>query len=447
MPLSEAPHPSLAEGTPGSEPPLLRTSIPGPRSRALARRLAAVENPAFASRRDARGATSGADQTPIVYASAFGANVVDVDGNRFVDLAAGFGAIALGHGATRPAAALSAQSERLVQGLGDLYPSDAKIALLERLALLFHPTEGARVMLGQSGADAVTAALKTAVLATGRAGVIALEGSYHGLSYAPLAACGYQPSFREPFARQLGAHVTFVPFPRDPASLAECLSRIDRALASGDIGAVLFEPVLGRGGCVPMHEDAMPSIVARARAHGALTIADEIWTGLGRSGAMWLSEPARPDMVLLGKALGGGLPLSACVAREGVMDAWARGGEVVHTATFHGAPLACATALGTLDALRAQALPARAALLGESFRARLRDELGDRARDVRGVGLLVGVELDDGGAAGRSVRSLLREGYIATTGGRQGEVVIFTPPLTITEPLLDAAAAALARSV
>lgn len=446
MPLSEAPHASSATGEPGQEPPLLVTKIPGPRARSLAKRLAAVENPAFASRRDARAEASGADQTPIVYASAYGSNVVDVDGNRFVDLAAGFGAVALGHGAMRPKAALAAQSERLWQALGDLYPSDAKVALLERLAGL-HPSPGARVILGQSGADAVTAALKTAVLATGRSGVVAFEGAYHGLSYGPLAACGYHAGYREPFAEQLGTHVTFVPFPRDEASLEACVAALDARLAGGDVGAVLFEPMLGRGGCVPMAPGALAILVAKARTAGALSIADEIWTGIGRSGAMLLSAEAGPDLYVVGKALGGGLPLSACVAGPGIMDAWARGGDVVHTATFHGAPLACATALATLDAVRSGKLAERAADVGARFRDRLRDDLGDRARDVRGAGLLVGVELDGAGSAQRAMRGMLGEGYLVTTGGLRGEVVVLTPPLTIAEPLLEAASAALARVV
>ena len=139
---------------------------------------------------------------PIVLASGRGSNLFDVDGNRYVDLCAGFGALLLGHGATPVLRAVEAQAERLLQALGDVYAADTKVALLERLASL-HPGVRPRVLLGQSGGDAVTAAIKTARLATGRPGLVAFEGAYHGLGYAPLAACGLRASYRVPFADQL----------------------------------------------------------------------------------------------------------------------------------------------------------------------------------------------------------------------------------------------------
>src|SRR5689334_8787858 len=166
----------------------------------------------------ARASRIAADVPPgaIVYQTGLGANVVDVDGNRYVDLAAGFGALLTGHCHPAIQRVLEIQAARLTQALGDLYPSDAKIALLERLSRLY-PEPRARVIVGQSGADAVTAALKTAVLATGKPGVVAFNGAYHGLSYAPLAACGLRESYRAPFAAQLGTHVTFADYPGDAA--------------------------------------------------------------------------------------------------------------------------------------------------------------------------------------------------------------------------------------
>jgi 4-aminobutyrate aminotransferase / (S)-3-amino-2-methylpropionate transaminase / 5-aminovalerate transaminase len=186
-----AAHRSRPPGPPGARqrPPKIVAPPPGPVSRAWSARASAVESPAFDARREARREASGAEQGPIVYAEARGVNVFDVDGNCYVDLTAGFGAQLLGHGAEGPARALAAQGQKLWQALGDVYSSDVKIALLERLAALY-PEPGARVLLGQSGADAVTAAMKTALLATGRPGVVAFEGSYHGMSYAPLAASG-----------------------------------------------------------------------------------------------------------------------------------------------------------------------------------------------------------------------------------------------------------------
>jgi 4-aminobutyrate aminotransferase / (S)-3-amino-2-methylpropionate transaminase / 5-aminovalerate transaminase len=427
-------------------PPAIVAPPPGPRSLAWSRRAEAVESPAFGARREARREASGAGQGPIVYAEARGVNVVDVDGNRYVDLTAGFGAQLLGHGAEGPARALASQAARLGQALGDVYASEVKIELLERLAALY-PEPGARVLLGQAGADAVTAAMKTALLATGRPGVVAFEGSYHGLSYAPLAASGLRASYREPFREQLSGHVRFVPFPR-AGEVERSLAALRALLRGGDVGLVLVEPMLGRGGCVPPPPGFLAALVGLAREAGALSAFDEIWTGLGRSGA-WLLGPAEgavPDLVCLGKGLGGGLPLSACVGRGEAMAAWAKGpGEVVHTATFHGAPLPCATALALLDELGAAGLVERSARVG----AWLLGELGARelrgVREVRGRGLMVGVELGGGAEALAVCRALLAEGYIVLSGGAGGETLTLTPPLIIEEARLAGFVDALER--
>jgi 4-aminobutyrate aminotransferase/(S)-3-amino-2-methylpropionate transaminase len=429
--------------------PDVRVPPPGPRSREIAARLAAVESPAVDARRAARAGESGEEQAPIVYASARRASVVDVDGNRYVDLAAGFGALLLGHGAEAVASAVSDQHSRLALALGDVYASEAKARLCERLARLY-PRPGARVLLGSSGADAVTAALKTAMLATGRAGVVAFEGAYHGLSHGPLAACGLRESFRRPFAAQLNAHVTFAPYPSAGAdgSLDASLAAVERALARREVGAVLVEPVLGRGGCIVPPRGFLPALRAACDASGALLVCDEIWTGLGRSGA-WLAsveDGTVPDVVCLGKGLGGGLPVSACIGAERAMAAWgAHGGSAIHTATHFGAPLACAAALATLDVLEREGLPARAREVGSRWMERLREATRGRSvREIRGRGLMVGVALDSGGHALAVARRLLARGWIVLTGGAAGDALTLTPPLIIDESLLDAFAGALA---
>lgn len=444
MPLSELP-PAPTEST-GDELPLVRVAPPGPRTRALTEKLGALENPAFQKRRDARTqAADGAEMGPIVLSRGQGSNVWDADDNRYVDLAAGFGAIALGHGAPALDRAVSAQAGRLVQGLGDMYASEPKIALIERLAKL-HPSQPARVMLAATGADAVTAAIKTARLATGKPGIVAFEGAYHGLSYGPLAACGLRASYRAPFADQLNAHVSFAPYPRSASDLDASLAAVDAALAKGDVGAILVEPILGRGGCVVPPDGFFAALVERAHAKGALVIADEIWTGMGRSGAMVLSaREASADIVVLGKALGGGLPIAACLASDAVAQAWARDEEVVHTSTHAGWPLACAAAITTLDTVRFRKLDERAAAVGARFAATLAREL-DGAPGfvaVRGLGLLLGVELSSGALGLRALRGWLARGFLATTAGAGHEVLVATPSFTIDEALLDAAAAAL----
>jgi 4-aminobutyrate aminotransferase/(S)-3-amino-2-methylpropionate transaminase len=367
--------------------------------------------------------------------------VVDVDGNRYVDLAAGFGALLLGHGHPAISQALHGQAGRLWQALGDVHPADVKVALLERLAqLVGHP--GALGILGQSGADAVSAALKTAMLATGKPGVIAFRGAYHGLSYGPLAACGLRSGYREPFAVQLNPEVHFVDYPDDADRAVGALAAVKRELLGGRVGAVLVEPILGRGGCIVPPDDFMPELVHLARSAGALVVADEIWTGLGRAGR-WLyssSDRVAADLICLGKGLGGGLPISACVGTAAVMRAWCREPEVVHTSTFAGAPLACATALATLDQIERDGLIERSARLGEEWRRELARRLERHGGvTVRGAGLMLGVDLGQHGVSAAQVaQALLGRGFITSTGGGGREVLVLTPALTVTEAQLEA---------
>jgi 4-aminobutyrate aminotransferase/(S)-3-amino-2-methylpropionate transaminase len=375
----------------------------------------------------------------VVYAAARGANVLDVDGNRYVDMAAGFGAMLLGHSHPGVVRALAERAGRLLQALGDVHPSDVKVELLERLARL-HPSGQARVVLGQSGADAVTTALKTALLYTGRPGVVAFGGAYHGLSYGPLGACGLRASYRDPFRAQLNPAVHFVDYPISAEEAASTLEGVEQAFRRGDVGAVLVEPVLGRGGCVVAPPGFLGALGSLAERHGALLVADEIWTGLGRTG-QWLwsvAEGVVPDLVCLGKGLGGGVPVSACLGTARVMQAWSQDAEVVDTSTFAGAPLACAAALATLDVLEQDRLVARAAEVGERFLRELAAALsGSRAQAVRGVGMMIGIDLGLGGAAARVARRLLERGYLVSTGGGARDVVVLTPPLNISERLLS----------
>jgi 4-aminobutyrate aminotransferase/(S)-3-amino-2-methylpropionate transaminase len=404
--------------------------------------MAAVESPAFDARRQARAARSGREQGPIVYARGRGSNVIDVDGNRYVDLTAGFGALVLGHGPNEATAAAQRAEGELVLALGDVYASELKVRACEAIAALF-PEPGARVMLGLSGADAVTCALKTSLLASGKPGVLAFEGSYHGLSYGPLAALGFAPAFREPFVPHLGVAVSFAPFPASASELDVSLSAARAALAAGDVGAVLVEPILGRGGCIAPPASFLPALRALADEAGALLVVDEIWTGMGRTGSILASGPVVPDVLCLGKGLGGGAPISACVGSARVMEAWGgHGGTRIHTGTHFGSPPACAAALATLATLRVRDLPAAALAKGEAWRSEIGAACGG-AVVVRGAGLMVGVTLESGAEALRVMRALLARGFIVLTGGVQGETLTLSPPLTIEPHLLSAFASAL----
>lgn len=446
MSFSEIPPPLEVE--PGQDEPELQTRLPGPSSRSWlvrhAHRTAPMGPKPPHEPGDLRAPPAG-----IVYASAKGSNVIDVDANRYVDFAAGFGAMLLGHSHPNVLRVLAFQEQRLLLALGDVFPADAKIALLERLAKL-HPDPNARVLLGQSGADAVTAALKSAVLYTSKPGVLAFSGAYHGLSHAPLAALGLRESYRAPFTAQLNPHVRFADYPAREEDLARTLEQARTALNDGSVGAILVEPILGRGGVIVPPRAFLPALGELAREFGALVIADEIWTGLGRSGKMLFSLDSGfvPDLVCLGKGLGGGLPISAVVGRGAVLEAWRRDEEVVHTSTFTGSALACAASLATLDVISRERLPERAAQLG----AKLLEQLSSRlARfpllSVRGSGLMVAIDLGKGpGRASVLASRMLERGYITSTGGGRREVLVLTPPLTIAEALFEGFVRALERS-
>jgi len=426
----------------GDLPPRVFGPWPGPASQAAIDRLSLAECPALTQRRARRSERSGAPQDPIVWAQARGANVQDVDGRVFVDLSAGFGAAAVGHAHPRVVEALQQQSARLIHALGDLHPSDVKVELSAQLSELF--AEPVRVMLGLSGADAVEAALKTAMLFTQRSGVVAFWGGYHGLSHGPLAACGYSAEFRAPFARQLNPQVAFAPYPRSTAELGDSLAAVAAAMSDmhGGAGAVLVEPVLGRGGVVVPPAGFLAGLAELCAARGALLVCDEVLTGLGRTGAWFAHAQAgvAPDLVCLGKALGAGMPVSACVGRLEVMQAWGDPDrEALHTGTFFGQPLGCAAALAGLRVLREERLPERALRVGAGLLRQLEGLLPrhPRLREVRGRGLLIGLELDAPLLGLRLSRALLERGYLCVPSGPDARVVSLTPPLTIAEAQLE----------
>jgi len=197
------------------------------------------------------------------------------------------------------------------------------------------------------------------------------------------------------------------------------------------------EPIQGRGGCVVPPDAFLPALRALADEAGALLVVDEIWTGIGRTGAMLASVAMGvvPDVLCLGKGLGGGVPVSACVGRRAVMEAWgAHGGAAVHTGTHFGSPPACAALLATLAAVQEEDLPRRASRVGAAFAS----ELQSRGFGVRARGLMVGVVLEDASAALAVARRLLAKGFIVLTGGARGEVLTLSPALTIAPELLRA---------
>ncbi|MEC8193697.1 MAG: aspartate aminotransferase family protein [Myxococcota bacterium] len=402
----------------GTEHPRVVTAVPGPISCSWVDRLAERECPAITARRARRASALGTQtDDPIVWDRALGANVWDVDGNRFVDLTAGFGVASVGHRNPAVVAAAAAQLNRLTHVMGDAFPDTNRIVLLERLAEL---TGLDRAILGSSGSDGVEAALKTGRMLSGRSSVMAFSGGYHGLSYGALSVSAYNRSaFRQPFEQQLGSHVQWAEFGGEVPDLS-------------GIGTVIVEPVQGRGGIRVPPAGWLGALADKARSAGAVLVFDEVYTGFGRTGD-WFAyqdEAVRPDVLVLGKGMAGGFPISVAIGTAEAMDAWgASEGQAIHTQTFLGHPVGCAMALACIREL--ETVVPSVTPTGEWLRA----QLVARGHRVRGRGLMLGVELPDTLAASRA---LLQRGYIALPSGEQAEVLAVTPPLTIARTQLEA---------
>jgi len=339
----------------------------------------------------------------VIWTEAEGCRVVDDRGRTYLDLSGGFGVAALGHRNPEVMAAISVQAERCVHALGDLAEADVTAELRQRL--------GAgqwEVMLGVTGEDAVEIALRTALLVTGRPGIVAFEGAYHGMGLAALAATGFE-RFRAPFAAWLPGPVHRFRYGDDPGPLP------------ADAGCVIVEPVQGRGGARVPPGGFLERLRERCDAAGALLVVDEIYTGLGRTGDFWASGDLA-DVLACGKALGGGLPLSGCLMRPEHLEAWravSPGPEAIYTHTHTGSPLACAAALVVLE--RVPGLLDRVRAAGERF----------AAAGWHGAGLLRAKEGDSEHA--------LERGVIIVPAGERGELMSATPPLTITNEEINEA--------
>jgi 4-aminobutyrate aminotransferase-like enzyme len=444
--------------------PDLRTPIPGPRSRALARELRAHES---------RNVTYVSPGFPVFWERAHGPNVWDADGNRYLDLTSGFGVAGLGYTPEPIVSAARDQLGKLYHAMGDVHPTAEKVALCRRLSQLTFESwrlGPGKVILANSGSEAIEAALKTAWLATKRRGVLAFTGGYHGLGYGALTVTGRR-LFREPFAPQLADFATFLPFPdcqhcpwqaspREPSACPpDCqntfLRKAEIVLERGGIGAILVEPVQGRGGEIVPPDWFLPLLRALAHQFGVLLIFDEIYTGFHRTGRRFACDRwnVKPDLLCVGKALTSGFPLAACIGTAKVMDdAWPEStGEALHTSTFLGNPLGCRMALESLRLLEAEPWSERVEALGNHLRAGLR-RLRDESKGwgwIRGLGLMQGVEVmnaagqPDAARAGRIVEAMLARGIILLSGGVDQNVLSFTPPFVIDEAEIDFALDAL----
>ncbi len=429
---------------------------------------------------------------PIVWERASGVHVWDANGKKYLDLTAAFGVAATGHANPRVVKAGHEQMARLLHAMGDVHPHALKAQLARELSRItferwqrksrvqsleskvvgLMTAATGKTIFCNSGFEAVEAALKTALLATGKAGVIAFEGGYHGLGYGALDAT-HRAHFRGPFRSQLRKFGHFVPFPkvgrasgldrihgaaavRDRRDACPTLDRIEslmqRLFRRERIGAVLVEPIQVRGGMNIPPPGFLPMLRQLCDEHRALLILDEIYTGFGRTGRWFACEHSGtvPDVICLGKALTGGFPLSACVGRAELMDAaWPpSSGEAIHTSTFLGHPVGCAMALAQIKEIKARKLVQSSAKLGGLLLNSL-SALAARPSSLavvpRGLGLLAGLEvcLPDGSPASEAalklVKAMLESGFILLPEGEHSNVIGFTPPLTISPNQLKAA--------
>jgi 4-aminobutyrate aminotransferase-like enzyme len=441
--------------------PDIVSSIPGPRSIQLCASLAKYEN---------RNVTYLSPEFPVFWERAEGVNVWDVDGNRYLDLTSGFAVASHGH--THPAvrAALIDQSSRLFHSMGDVHPTENKALLCRRLSEITFERWGlghGKTTLCNSGFEAVEVAIKTSLLHSNKPGVISFSSGYHGLGYGALEVMGIS-AFRTPFEQQLRHFATRIPYPncyrcpfaqsgghrlegaRFPNCTSSCLKTIEdqivEAIRQRPIGCILVEPCQGRGGEIVPPLDFLRLLREICDTFKILLIFDEIYTGLNRTGTLFACDQFQvfPDIICLGKGLTTGFPLSACVGRAEIMDAWPKSrGEALHTSTFLGNPLGCAMALASLEIHCEKATAQRVRQLGTHFLSRLRKLHLAGIGHVRGLGLMIGMEIirtdgaPDAVLAFAVVQKALGEGLLLLGGGPEGNVLSFTPPFCIEKDEID----------
>ncbi len=372
--------------------------------------------------------TSGVyGKRPVAIVRGQHATLWDAEGHAYIDCVAGQGVANIGHGRPEIASALAAQAQRLIT-CPEIFYNDVRSRLLERLARLV-PVEHARIFLCNSGTESVEGAFKFARLATGRTGIIAAMRGFHGRTMGALSAT-WEPHYREPFAPLL-PDVTHMRY-NDLASAEAAINE--------NTAAVIIELVQGEGGVHVADYQYIQGLADLCHQRGALLIIDEIQTGFGRTGTLFACEQydIQPDILCLAKSLGGGVPIGAiCLGLR--VTASGHISKGVHGTTFGGNPLACASALATLDVIERENLPQRAATLGAYMLDRLRSINSPLIREVRGRGLLIGIEL--GKRVQPYLEALLARGILALPAGPN--VLRLLPPLVITQEQLGQVADAI----
>jgi 4-aminobutyrate aminotransferase len=435
--------PSSPAAAPNPGAPHIATELPGPKARAIIARDEAVASPSLTR------------AYPLVAESGSGLLVTDVDGNRFLDFAAGIAVCSTGHAHPKVVAAIREQAERLIHIAATDFYEPRYVELMERLAAIAPFAEKARVFLTNSGTEAVEGAIKLARHHTGRPGIIAFEGGFHGRTMGALSLTNSKVKQRAGFGPLLPM-VHHAPFPRvrawregsggDGTAELEYLRRtiFGRQISPTDVAAIVVEPIQGEGGYFPAPKAFLEGLRAICDEHGILLVADEIQSGMGRTGRWWAIEHAdvEPDIVTTAKGIASGMPIGAFIARDSVWT-WSPG---AHGSTFAGNPVCAAAALATLDIIESEGLTA-ARDMGDRLRSgieRLAAET-DAVRDVRGAGLMIGVEFATHEAAEAVQEAAFQRGLLTLECGESS--LRLSPPLVVDAEAVDRALEIFAASL
>ena len=380
-----------------------------------------------------------------------GHRLYDTAGRAYLDFANGIAVTALGHAHPAVSAAIHAQVDRLIGPTGAIGYSEPVVRLVDRLAATL-PDPIDSIMLLNSGSEAIDGAMKLARRVTGRPAIIAFAGAFHGRTYGATSITSSNPNYRRGYDPMVPS-IYFAPFPQvwrdfdgdedraSDAALGHLRQMLTSIAPAESVAAIFVEPVLGEGGYLPGPAAFLRGLREICDEHGILLVADEVQTGYGRTGRMWAFEHAGivPDVVCIAKAIANGLPLSAIATSRALQEQWGRG---AHGSTYGGNPVACAAALAVLETIEAEGLVANAAARGAELTAglnRLKAE-DERIGDVRGPGLMIGVEfvadratkVPDGALVDRLVAKAADLGLLVLSCGAEHQVVRWIPPIDAT---------------
>jgi 4-aminobutyrate aminotransferase/(S)-3-amino-2-methylpropionate transaminase len=420
-------------------------------------------NAQLIARRDAAVPRGVASAAPIYARYAENAELWDVEGNRYIDFCGGIGVLNTGHRHPKVIAAAKAQEDHYTHTSFQVVPYEPYIELAERLNDLAPGSAPKKTLLVTTGAEAVENAVKIARAATGRPGVIAFTGGYHGRTLLTLGMTGKV----SPYKKNVGpfpADVFRAPFPsvRDGITVDDAITGLKNLFltdAQPDrVAAIIIEPVLGEGGYVPVPAQMMQQLREICDQHGILLIADEVQAGFGRTGTWFAIEHSGvvPDLITVAKSMAGGYPLAGVIGRADVMDAMDPGGL---GGTYGGNPVACAAALAAIDAIEQEGLLARSTAMGETLKARFA-EIGARSApyrfwDIRGLGAMVAVEFvtdfdsaaPDADFTKRVIGHALKRGLLLLACGMHGNAIRVMVPLTASDAIVEEGLAIFEESV